>query len=294
MLSMLTLSTMTNSQQLPAGSELNDLKIKFFCTNWGMQESWDSFCAKAKAAGYDGVETWLPGNEEERAAMFSAFEKYGLEFIFLNSGNGKDFESYLDNFTQNLQRVVSYKPVLVNCHTGKDHFSFGQNQALIAAAAAISRESGIPVVHETHRGRFSFAAHITKEYLEKIPDLRLTLDISHWCNVHESMLGDQEAAVSLALSRTDHIHTRVGFPEGPQVNDPRAPEWKDVLEQHLEWWDGVVGAKIKQGGSLLTITPEFGPPDYMPTLPYTRQPVSSQWDINVYMMNLLKARYGKK
>lgn len=294
LLFMLAFSSTTNSQELPGGSDPADIDIKFFCTNWGMQESWDSFCSRAKAAGYDGVETWLPSAEAQRNEMFSAFEKYDLEFIFLNSGGGADFDSYLENFKENLRRVVSFKPLLVNCHTGKDHFSFEQNKALISAASEISTESGIPVVHETHRGRFSFAAHITKEFLEKIPNLRLTLDISHWCNVHESLLADQEAAVSLAVSRTDHIHTRVGFPEGPQVNDPRAPEWKDVLDQHLEWWDAVVEAKIKRGDTLLTVTPEFGPPDYMPTLPYTRQPVSSQWDINVYMMNLMKARYGKE
>lgn len=291
---MLSSSTLTSGQQLSPVPDPVNLDIKFFCTNWGMQEPWDSFCSRVKEAGYDGVETWLPGSEDERTAMFSAFEKYGLEFIFLNSGSGKDFDAYLENFRENLRRVVSYKPVLVNCHTGKDHFSFEQNRALILAAAEISRESGIPVVHETHRGRFSFAAHIAREYLERIPELKLTLDISHWCNVHESMLGDLDTAVSLALSRTEHIHTRVGFPEGPQVNDPRAPEWKEVLQQHLEWWDGVVAAKMQRGDSLLTITPEFGPPDYMPTLPYTRQPLSSQWDINVFMMNLLKERYGKK
>jgi hypothetical protein len=41
----------------------------------------------------------------------------------------------------------------------------------------------------------------------------------------------------------------------------------------------------------MTILTEFGPPDYLPTLPYTRQPVASQWDINVHMMQLLKKRY---
>lgn len=298
---MFALASITTSGTLPAqplpghtAGDPVDLDIEFFCTNWGMQQSWDSFCFRAKSAGYDGVETWLPADPQERESMFRAFEKHGLKFILLSSGKGKDFDGYLRNFRENLQQLAAYKPVLINCHTGKDHFSFEQNQALIQAAEAVSRESGIPILHETHRGRFSFAAHITRDYLNKIPGLRLTLDISHWCNVHESLLEDQDEAVSLAISRADHLHTRVGFQEGPQVNDPRAPEWKDVLDKHLQWWDRVVDAKVKRGDTLLTITPEFGPPNYMPTLPYTRQAVSDQWDINVYMMNMLKARYGKK
>jgi hypothetical protein len=81
--------------------------------------------------------------------------------------------------------------------------------------------------------------------MEKHSSLRLTLDISHWCNVHESLLNDQLETVKLAISRTDHIHTRVGHAEGPQVNDPRAPEWKDAVSAHFGWWDQVVEQKEK-------------------------------------------------
>ena len=36
---------------------------------------------------------------------------------------------------------------------------------------------------------------------------------------------------------------------------------------------------------------EFGPPHYLPALPYTQQPVADQWAINVHMMQLLRKRY---
>jgi len=155
----------------------------------------------------------------------------------------------------------------------------------------VSRETGVPIYHETHRGRILFAANIARPFIEKIPSLRLTLDISHWCNVHESYLDDQEETVALALSRTDHIHARVGHPEGPQVSDPRAPEWNTALQKHFAWWDKVVERKKKEGKRITFLT-EFGPPDYMPTLPYTRQAVADQWAINVYMMEVLRKRYA--
>jgi hypothetical protein len=136
-----------------------------------------------------------------------------------------------------------------------------------------------------------FAAHITRKFIESFPELRLTLDISHWCNVHESLLADQKETVDMALSRTDHIHARIGHPEGPQVNDPRAPEWEPVVRQHFEWWDKIVERK-KKNGEIVTILTEFGPPDYMPTLPYTKQPLGDQWAINVHMMHLLRKRYS--
>ncbi|HAS19048.1 MAG TPA: xylose isomerase, partial [Flavobacteriaceae bacterium] len=41
------------------------------------------------------------------------------------------------------------------------------------------------------------------------------------------------------LNRTEHVHARVGFEEGPQVNDPQAPEWKKALERHLNLWETI-------------------------------------------------------
>jgi hypothetical protein len=50
----------------------------------------------------------------------------------------------------------------------------------------------------------------------------------------------------------------------------------------------------KKNAERLTILTEFGPPDYMPTTPYTRQPLADQWAINIYMMQLLRKRYSGK
>jgi hypothetical protein len=127
--------------------------------------------------------------------------------------------------------------------------------------------------------------------METIPELRITFDVSHWCNVSESLLQDQQETVDMALQRVDHVHARIGHPEGPQVNDPRAPEWDDAMKAHFAWWDKIVELK-KQQGDTLTILTEFGPPTYMPTLPYTQEPLSNQWAINVHMKDLLKKRYG--
>jgi len=264
--------------------------ILFFCTDWARSLPWDAFCRRVAEAGYDGVETWLPADTASRKEMFAAFRKYGLSYIFLCAGSGADFPAYLASYKRAVSDAAAYRPVRINCHTGKDHFLPEQNEALIAVADSISRATGVPVSHETHRGRFAFAAHITRQYLERLPSLRLTLDISHWCAVHESLLNDQSETVASALERTDHIHARIGHSQGPQVNDPRAPEWEGVVRRHLEWWDTVVEAH-RRLGQPLTITTEFGPPDYLPALPYTRQPVADQWQLNVYMLNLLKNRY---
>jgi sugar phosphate isomerase/epimerase len=274
---------MTNNQ--------SGYSLLIFATNWGFSGSWDEFALKVKQAGYDGMEIWWPGDEKDRNELFAALDKHKLKIGFLVGGGDKDFQKHLAQFQQSLSAAAKAKPVYINCHSGKDFFSFDQSKQFMDFTEKVNKETGVPIYHESHRGRILFAANITRQFVEKVPGLRLTLDISHWCNVHESYLGDQEETIAMALNRTDHIHARIGHPEGPQVSDPRAPEWKQAVETHFSWWDKVVERKKKEG-KLMTFLTEFGPPDYMPTLPYTRQAVANQWDINVYMMEVLRKRYA--
>lgn len=267
--------------------------LKILATNWGYRGSVNELCAAVKKEGYDGLELWWNNDADARKAMFSALKKHDLELGFLCGGGQTDFATHLDSFKKSIDGATSQtgiKPLYINSHSGRDFFTYEQNKAFIDYTTQASERSGIPIYHETHRSRMLFAAHIARNFIEQNPALRLTLDISHWCNVHESLLENQPENVALALSRTGHIHARVGHAEGPQVNDPRAPEWKAAVDAHLGWWDAVVAEK-KKNGQPLTILTEFGPPNYLPTVPYTNQPVADQWAINAYMMRMLRERY---
>ncbi|MET3879496.1 TIM barrel protein [Chitinophaga sp. OAE865] len=270
-------------------------RLIVLATNWGYTGSINDFCAQAKKAGYDGIEIWWPNETAAQQELFAALEQHGLEVGYLCAGYDSDYTKHAQQFETMLKAATGHnkiKPLYINCHSGRDYFSFEQNSALIDMTYRVSKQSGIPVYHETHRSRMLFAAHIAGKFIDAKPDLRLTLDISHWCNVHESLLQDQQATVAKALGRAGHIHARIGHPEGPQVNDPRAPEWANAVKAHFSWWDQIV-QRHQAAGKPLTFLTEFGPADYLPTLPYTRQPVADQWDINVFMMNQLKQRYSK-
>lgn len=271
------------------------MNIEFYCPRWGSDNvPWSLFCEKVKAAGYDGIEYAIASNTTtaEIDHVWETAGKNNLKIIAQHYDTYKsDFSKHLDLYCKWLERIRSYPCVKINSQTGKDFFCFEQNRTLIYEAIRFTLDTKIKVVHETHRNKFLFAAHITKDYLEKLPDLRITLDASHWVCVAESFLDDQQTAMRLAIERTEHIHARVGYPEGPQVPDPRIPKWQEALEKHLNWWERVVERK-KNENSDLTITTEFGPHPYMVNDPRTGKPISDQWEINVWMMNLLKERYA--
>lgn len=272
----------------------SNFKLKILATNWGFGGTLDEYCAKVKKEGYDGIEIWWPTDKAEQDKLFSLLKKYQLEVGFLTAGHESNYKDHFETFKNMIDAAAHnkiQKPLYINCHSGRDYFSYEDNRTLIDYTTDLAKMTGIKICHETHRSRMLYSAPVARRFIETIPALRITFDVSHWCNVHETLLQDQQETVDLTLERVDHIHARIGHPEGPQVNDPRAPEWDSAVKAHFEWWDKIVEMK-KKNGEVLTVLTEFGPPDYMPTEPYSRKPLSDQWAVNVYIMRLLKKRYS--
>jgi hypothetical protein len=270
------------------------MNILFFCPRWGSKDlSWDDFLQRVKSSGYDGIEASVPTDPYEKEILLNALSKHNLALIAQHFETVDPvYEKHAEEYAERLRNLASAKPLFINSQTGKDYFSFQQNEALIHLASLIAAETGVPVIHETHRGKFSFAAHSTRTFLEKIPELKITLDISHWCCVAETFLHDQAEAVEMAIERTEHIHSRIGFTEGAQITDPRAPEWDEAVQYHLGCWDKVIAIQQSLGKQYFTITSEFGAPPYMPLQPFTRQPLVDQWEVNVYIKDVLNNRYN--
>lgn len=266
------------------------MKLFFSCPKWGSEVlSWDAFCQQVKDAGYDGVEAGISIDEADNADMQLALDKYDLPLIgqYYQSFE-KDFEAHKASYKKHLYHIARFNPTKIDAQTGKDYYSLEQNSELFDIAFAFTQETGIAVAHETHRNKALYSAFATRHILQNIPSLCITADFSHWCNVSESFLEDQQEAIDLAAQHAVHIHARVGHTQGPQVTDPRLPEWQPALQHHLRWWQGIVDFQKKMGTEVFTITPEFGPAPYMPHVPHTLQPLANQWEINKWMMEYLK------
>lgn len=275
------------------------MHIKFYYPRWGSEHiPWSEFSQKVKQAGFDGVEVYPLATPHEKADMLQSFEENGLEFSLLHAEmvEGRNVERYKQALERNLRELITYqtkgiKPEFITTQTGREYYTADDMAGCFAICDRISLESGINIIQETHRNKWSYAAHVVYVYLQKHPALKLALDLSHWVCVSESYLEDQPEAVDLAIRHTVHLHARVGHIEGPQVTDPRAPENREALNHHLVWWDKWIAYVRSAGREVCTITPEFGPYPYLSYKINTTEPIASQWDINCFMKNLLKARY---
>jgi len=273
------------------------MKIKYMCTYWGCEhQSAKAFLNAVLANGYNGVEINFPNDKSFVEEFMFELEKIRKtvepHFIFIAqqvlSNRAETVEEYTQRMKEQLDLLVSLKPDAINSHTGKDYYDFHENCKIIEIAEQIAKDSGIPIWHEIHRGRFSFHAKTLLNYLEYFQELMLIADFSHFCVVSESSLKDQKSILTQLYPNVKHIHARIGFEQSPQVNNPFAPEWKNHLEQYLVWWQEIIMAQAKQGITEMTITPEFGPFPYMPQEPFTQKPLANQWDTNLMMKHYLQ------
>ncbi|MEX1117138.1 MAG: TIM barrel protein [Akkermansiaceae bacterium] len=265
------------------------MELIFAKTKW---EAWDEplprFLERAAAAGFTATEIFIPSLTEAPEEITRAHAAAGLRLVAQIVTAGATPSEHARSLEERYLRAIACKPLLVDCHTGDDAFSFEENLALFAQALELERSHGVPLCHELHRGRALYNAPDTLRYLQALPTLRINADFSHWQVVHESDdLKKHSAAVDAVIARADHIHARVGFGEGPQIPDPRAPEWAEQLAINTDWWRRIVATRRREGRPFLTISPEFGPVPYMPTIPGENRPVADAWEINCWMRQYL-------
>ena len=262
------------------------MELKLFKSQWGMTEPLEKQFEMIAEAGYQGIEGAAPSKEQEKQFR-SLLDSYKLDFIAGIHSDG----DHIRSFRERAERAAQFGPLLINSHSGKDSMEWDDQVRFFESALDVEQKLGIPITHETHRGRPLYTPWTTARLLKRFPELRLNADFSHWVVVTESLLEDQQENVKLAMSRSIHVHGRVGFRHGPQVPDPAAPEYAAELQAHEAWWDEIVRLRAAEGAKHFTFTPEFGPPGYMHTLPYTRQPLANLWQVCLWMGRRFAARF---
>ena len=268
------------------------MQLQLVKSFWGMDGSLPEKMQRIAEAGFVAVEG-RPAGIGSIAEFMPLRREFKLDYIAMVLTEGATMEAHLADFRAKVDEALHYEPMQITAHSGKDSWSFEQQKIFFAAALEIEQRIGLPINHETHRSRAMFTPWTTAALLREFPELHINADFSHWLNVCESLLEDQTENLALCISRTRHVHGRVGHEQGAQVNDPRAPEWAQHVALHESWWDEIVRARLQAGAATFTFNPEFGPPNYMPTLPYCQEPVADLWEICVWMAQRFAVRFSQ-
>jgi len=230
-----------------------------------------------RAKGYEVLEVSLRRLPDP--AMFKkVLREEGFDWIpqvfsnmFVGGGSVK---RHLISLREQIEECLDSSPLFINAHTGSDGWTLAEAEEFYSLVAEMEKEFDLNISHETHRSRYFGNPWNTKQILDLFPYLQLTCDFSHWVCVTERLLQDCTGILSQAANHCLHIHARVGYEEGPQVPDPRAPEWAEHLRAHEDWWRMIWEAQRARPLQASTLTPEFGPSPYMQTIPYTQKPLA--------------------
>ena len=237
---------------------------------WTVEEKFE----KIAAAGFTGILHSVPSDPEEAARWRSLLDRYNFDFgITITPRTVDEGKAALEN-------AKTFGVDYVNAQV-QDNFVIGQPAIdLLQGLVTAAKEVDMPFFAETHRGRITQDLHRTVEYVQAIPDLRLTLDLSHYVLAGEmgSYSEQGEALFNQLLPRTGSIHARVSNGEqiqidiGPEGNHPMVEHFKRWWSTGMRHWAGQAGP-----GDIFPFISELGPAGYAITLPGTDREISDRW-----------------
>ncbi len=281
------------------------MKLDLFKTLWGHDGTLHQAIVQAKSAGFSGLEAMVPIDPIERRKFIDLMDEEEMDLIAEISTctrpgvyvpePAKSPRDHLESLEEGILISLEARPRFINSMAGYDAWNPDQALEFYSGVLDLEQKHCIAISCETHRGRYTYSPWLTRDLLKKLPGPKITCDFSHWCVVSERLILDEDPYILYAVSKNAfHVQSRVGYQQGPQVPDPRAPEYASVLAAHERWWDTIWDMMAARGTEITTLTPEFGPDGYLQCAPFTRIPVADLWTINRWTALRQLKRFQKR
>jgi len=266
------------------------MQLQLYKTMWGTNGTLVKSINQLLAAGMHGLEGPAPKLEIDQEEMRKLLLNNNLSYIAEITTAGTyvpdrkaTVQDHLDSLKTKLIHSSTIKPLFVTCLAGCDAWAEKDSIEFFQRAMELANHYGLEISFETHRSRSLFNPWVTQRIVEQLPDISLTVDFSHWCVVCERLMDTELDVIYSIADNVRHIHARVGYEQGPQVPDPRAPEYKYAVHAHQRWWEIIWQSQLERHFKITTMTPEFGPDGYLHEFPFSKQPVADLWELNHWM-----------
>lgn len=266
------------------------MQLQIFKTLWGSNGPIQRSISQAIASGFQGIEGPAPANSETQQQMLALLKQHNLGYIAEITTAGTyvpdrqaTLQQHLNSLDEKLGHSAALNPIFVSCLGGCDAWPEELSVEFFHRAIQLANSYKTKISFETHRSRSLFNPWVTQRIVKQLPEINLTVDFSHWCVVCERLMDTELDVINTIADNVQHIHARVGYEQGPQVPDPRAPEYKYALDAHQHWWEIIWQSQLKRDFTTTTLTPEFGPDGYLHELPFSKEPVADLWELNQWM-----------
>lgn len=258
------------------------IKLPLNGPEWTLDEKF----ARVKAAGFEGVECWLPeADEQEHRAVL---DRHGLR---LTLGH---HPFTVEDVRQTVAQALRLKADFVFAQPLTPYAPLPEAVTLLREARQIAHDAGLSLFVETHRGNIPESLNQALALIELMPEVRFTGDFSHFVMVGEFYGWAEEGAIERmmpVLERTSHLHGRISNGEQAQVDVGDGSG--ETAQFFVKIWAAAMRAwkQDAKPGDVFPFASELGPPRYAITGPDGKE-FSDRWEQSLVMKRLAEQAWA--
>ena len=241
----------------------------------GVKLPYDQVCEMVAGAGFDGMAIDLGASDVAVAhAVRAHMEANGLTPLIVA------FPKTIQSLEDTLHMAVDFGAPFVDVIGQVMPIDLDEMVPVIETWMSMSDRIGMPVQFETHRNCITNDLYTTLQLLDRLPEMRICADLSHyvvdrefWFPLSEHDLG----LISRILKRSDSFQGRVASRQQIQLqlDFPQHRKWVDLFKG---WWrEGMADWRMRNASGDCIFVCELGPPEYAMTGPDGRE-MSNRWE----------------
>ncbi|WP_158805023.1 MULTISPECIES: sugar phosphate isomerase/epimerase [unclassified Acidisoma] len=271
-------------------------RLLFFQSLWAMEpsppggaaEPLETILDRIKESGFDGVATHFY-DPATVTPLMAALAERGLQI------EGQVFPQTIDDLKPALELAARFGCHHLTLQADVRPRRVAEAVCLLDGWAGLGREAGIDVNFETHRNRITNDLLFTLDLLDALPDLRLTIDLSHYVVAREIYLpisDETEAMIRRVIGQGWALHGRVATAH--QVQVPLSfPQHLPYVAQFIDWWALALADWHRRAapGASLSFLCELGPQPYAIS-GANGQDISDRWAEALMMRDAVRARWN--
>ncbi|MDB4112109.1 sugar phosphate isomerase/epimerase [Yoonia sp.] len=257
-------------------------RLQVYTSLWAMQPHdqsgiklpYDQVCELVAGAGFDGMAIDLGASDVAVAHQVRPhMQANGLTPLIVA------FPKTIDSLEDTLHMAADFGAPFVDVIGQVMPVALDDMVPVIEAWMVMADRIGVPVQFETHRNCITNDLYTTLQLLDRIPEMRVCADLSHYVVDREFWypLSDHDMGlISRILHRSDSFQGRVASRQQIQLQLDFAQHQKWV-ELFKRWWrEGLSDWRARNPEGDCIFVCELGPPEYAMTDAQGRE-MSDRW-----------------
>jgi hypothetical protein len=256
----------------------------------GFEPSLEDNVRRIADAGYDGINShWLDRAVVRRIASSMAGSGMQVEAIC--------YPKTVDELKPVLEICAEYPVLHLNIQPDSRTRSLSEGVKLVEGWLDLASQVDFPVYFETHRDRLTTDLLFTLDLLERVPEMQLVADLSHYLVAREfayPVAQENHEMMHQIMNQAGAFHGRVASCEQVQVeiSYPHHRMWLDLF---CGWWSYGFESWRRRSPSdaSLAFTCELGPKPYAITGPDGNDTID-RWEEALKLRSLVRELWASR